>query len=227
MTRGVEGRGVTEGREEGGEERVDRRKRSMLTLRTLRTERRATPARAAAAVMAAHANQHGAETPSRSPSSSTLNPGQARTCVHSVPRRGRCALRVASRERVHATRVAESCFTHAKREPSTDRPKDRLVHAVLSSLPSSPIFFSSLRFLLSIFPLFLSFSFLLFGNPRHLTVPCFVLLLLLVSPLVSIADIHRSERNVEGIGDRMRRSRDICRASFSNISFFHGEKGWR
>lgn len=54
-----------------------------------------------------------------------------------------------------------------------------------------------------------------------------LLLLLLVSPLVSIADIHRSERNVEGIGDRMRRSRDICRASFSNISFFHGEKGWR
>lgn len=143
---------VAEGREEGGEERVDRRKRSMLTLRTLRTERRATPARAAAAVMAAHANQHGAETPS-----STLNPGQARTCVHSVPRRGRCALRVASRERVHATRVAESCFTHAKREPSTDRPKDRLVHAALSSLPSRPIFSPPFDSFFQFFPSFFPF----------------------------------------------------------------------
>lgn len=71
----------------------------MLTLRTLRTERRATPARAVAAVMAAHANQHGAETPSRPSLPFPLHP-QPRTSAYvctqgtwsGVPRRGRCAL---------------------------------------------------------------------------------------------------------------------------------------
>jgi len=45
-----------------------------LTLRASLPQRRATPAQAVAAVMAAHANQHGAETPSRDP--------PRRACVH-------------------------------------------------------------------------------------------------------------------------------------------------
>lgn len=138
-----------------GAGRVDRRKRSMLTLRTLRTERRATPARAVAAVMAAHANQHGAETPSDPPFPSPTPDKRVRVYTaytrSGVPRRGRCAHRVASRvgERVHATRVAEPCFArtlnanHRPTDRKTDwctRPSLRLV-----SLPSRrrPYFFPS------------------------------------------------------------------------------------
>ena len=75
---------------------VDRRKRSMLTLRTLRPVRRATPARAVAAVMAAHANQHGAETPSRP---SLDSPVHVYT-VHRFRRHGmpRCAAYIGVRQ---------------------------------------------------------------------------------------------------------------------------------
>lgn len=122
MTRGVEGRGAA-GRGKG---RGGWTGESDRCLPSEPSASRNPLARAVAAVMAAHANQHGAETPSL-----TSHHPRAYVCTQRGARRGRRAAAVNAAERrgrrVHAARVAPgSCFTHAKREPSTDRPKDRL-----------------------------------------------------------------------------------------------------
>lgn len=90
----------------------------MLTLRTLRPVRRATPARAVAAVMAAHANQHGAETPSR--------PSLARTCVlrTQAPVYGGGPCTRSSRRTAHARQ---------RRKRSIDRPTERPTRRVDTS----------------------------------------------------------------------------------------------
>lgn len=78
---------------------------------TLRSVRRATPAaRAVAAVMAAHANQHGAETPSRS--SLWTNP---RTCVHRTQASTTLAMRCAAPRCDGLRRVGSACTSVSRR----------------------------------------------------------------------------------------------------------------
>jgi len=76
-------------------------------------ERRATPARAVAAVMAAHANQHGAETPSRATHPDAFH-RRVYVCTHT---------RTYVRTHVHAR--AGVTLTTGETKASTERPTDR------------------------------------------------------------------------------------------------------